>query len=89
VTAGRAHLTLTRAGTPAAPGAAGIAAVPRLLGFAGGFFVSIVRVGLSETPNYAEGYEAIFGKKKRSPRKDAPAARKGKPAAKKKARKKK
>jgi len=25
--------------------------------------VSIVRVGLAETKNFAEGYEAIFGKK--------------------------
>lgn len=25
--------------------------------------MSIVRVGLSETKNFAEGYEAIFGKK--------------------------
>jgi hypothetical protein len=25
--------------------------------------VSIVRVGLGETENFAEGYEAIFGKK--------------------------
>jgi hypothetical protein len=26
--------------------------------------VSIVRIGLAETKNFAEGYEAIFGKKK-------------------------
>jgi hypothetical protein len=26
--------------------------------------VSIVRVGLAETKHFAEGYEAIFGKKK-------------------------
>jgi hypothetical protein len=26
--------------------------------------VSIVRIGLSETKHFAEGYEAIFGKKK-------------------------
>ena len=26
--------------------------------------MSIVRVGLSETKHYAEGFEAIFGKKK-------------------------
>jgi hypothetical protein len=26
--------------------------------------VSIVRIGLSETKNYSEGYEAIFGKPK-------------------------
>ncbi len=28
--------------------------------------MSIVRVGLSETKKFAEGYEAIFGKKKTS-----------------------
>jgi len=27
-------------------------------------FVSIIRVGLAETKHFAEGYEAIFGKKK-------------------------
>jgi hypothetical protein len=27
-------------------------------------YVSIVRVGLAETQKFAEGYEAIFGKKK-------------------------
>jgi len=26
--------------------------------------VSIVRIGLAETKNFAEGYDAIFGKKK-------------------------
>jgi hypothetical protein len=26
--------------------------------------VSIIRVGLAETKNFAEGYDAIFGKKK-------------------------
>ena len=26
--------------------------------------MSIIRVGLGETKNFAEGYEAIFGKKK-------------------------
>jgi hypothetical protein len=30
----------------------------------GGIFVSIIRVGLGETKNFAEGYDAIFGKKK-------------------------
>jgi hypothetical protein len=30
----------------------------------GGTFVSIIRVGLAETKNFADGYEAIFGKKK-------------------------
>ena len=28
--------------------------------------MSIIRVGLAETKNFSEGYEAIFGKKKRS-----------------------
>ena len=28
--------------------------------------MSIVRVGLAETKNFAEGYEAIFGKKKQA-----------------------
>jgi len=32
--------------------------------------VSIVRVGLAETKNFAEGYEAIFGKKKDEKKKD-------------------
>jgi hypothetical protein len=36
--------------------------------------VSIVRVGLAETRNFAEGYDAIFGKKK------AATARAAKPA---------
>jgi hypothetical protein len=31
--------------------------------FEGGTFVSIVRVGLAETKHFAEGYDAIFGKK--------------------------
>jgi hypothetical protein len=39
-------------------------------------FVSIIRIGLAETKHFAEGYEAIFGKKK--PAK----AKKAKPAAK-------
>jgi hypothetical protein len=30
----------------------------------GGARVSIVRVGLSETKHFSEGYDAIFGKKK-------------------------
>jgi hypothetical protein len=30
----------------------------------GGTVVSIVRVGLSETKNFAEGYDLIFGNKK-------------------------
>lgn len=40
--------------------------------------MSIVRVGLAETKNFAEGYESIFGKKK------AGESKKSKPAAKKK-----
>jgi hypothetical protein len=31
--------------------------------YLGGVFVSIVRIGLAETKRFAEGYEAIFGKK--------------------------
>jgi hypothetical protein len=40
-------------------------------------FVSIVRIGLSETKKFAEGYEAIFGKKKKATqsKKAAPAAK--------------
>lgn len=38
--------------------------------------VSIVRVGLSETKNFAEGYDAIFGKKKAAkPKKAKPVAK--------------
>jgi hypothetical protein len=41
--------------------------------------VSIIRVALAETKNYAEGYDAIFGKKKEVPAKEAaPAAKKKK-----------
>ena len=29
-----------------------------------GVAMSIIRVGLAETKNFADGYEAIFGKKK-------------------------
>ncbi|GIW79050.1 MAG: hypothetical protein KatS3mg105_0857 [Gemmatales bacterium] len=48
--------------------------------------MSIVRVGLAETKNFAEGYEAIFGKKKSSAsKKSKPAeAKKKKPTKKKK-----
>ena len=31
--------------------------------------MSIVRIGLAETRNFAEGYDAIFGKKKAAPEK--------------------
>jgi hypothetical protein len=38
--------------------------------------MSIVRVGLAETKGFAEGYEAIFGKKKdEEQKKDEPSAR--------------
>ncbi len=47
--------------------------------------MSIVRVGLAETKGYAEGHDAIFGKRraaaKKAPAKKAP-AKKAKPAAK-------
>lgn len=54
--------------------------------------MSIVRVGLSESQQFAEGYDAIFSKKKggaaKPAAKKAPAA-KAKPAARKKPAKKK
>jgi hypothetical protein len=40
--------------------------------------VSIVRVGLAETKNFADGYDAIFGKKKTSEKKSEPKAEKAK-----------
>jgi hypothetical protein len=51
-------------------------------------FVSIIRVGLAETKNYGDGYDAIFGKKKAGKAKKATtakgsAAKKGKKAKKK------
>lgn len=46
--------------------------------------MSIVRIGLGETKNFAEGYDAIFGKKEKKSAKKA-----AKPQAKKKAKKKK
>jgi hypothetical protein len=52
-----------------------------------GLLVSIVRVGLSENKGFAEGYDAIFKKKKPAAKKSAPAAVK-KPAKKKPAKKK-
>jgi len=44
--------------------------------------VTIVRVGLGETKKFADGYDAIFGKKKSSASKKAktPAAKAKKPA---------
>lgn len=43
--------------------------------------MSIVRIGLAETKNFAEGYEAIFGKKKEAESKKpkTPAKKKKKP----------
>jgi len=35
--------------------------------------VSIIRVGLSETKHFADGYDAIFGKKKESQANKKPA----------------
>lgn len=49
--------------------------------------MSIVRVGLQETKGYAEGYEAIFGKKKAGAARK-PAAKVKKPAGKKPGKKK-
>ena len=52
--------------------------------------MSIVRVGLSETKNFAEGYDAIFGKKGAAKaRKAEDTAKSDKPKKKKTARKKK
>jgi hypothetical protein len=46
--------------------------------------VSIVRIGLAETKHFAEGYDAIFGKKKTTREKKPPArAKSGKQRAKK------
>lgn len=46
--------------------------------------MSIVRVGLAETKNFAEGYDAIFGKKKAVESKKTKAVAKGSTAQKKK-----
>ncbi len=51
----------------------------------GGRFVSIIRIGLAETKNFAEGYDAIFGKKKAAKK---PEAKEPEPEAAKKAAKK-
>ncbi|MBI3411822.1 MAG: hypothetical protein HY040_26115 [Planctomycetes bacterium] len=40
--------------------------------------MSIVRIGLAETKKFAEGYEAIFGKKKQNQEQLAPKAQKAK-----------
>jgi len=42
--------------------------------------VSIVRVGLAETKNFAEGYEAIFGKKNDAKKEEETAAATGEQA---------
>ena len=42
--------------------------------------VSIVRVGLAETKNFAEGYDAIFGTKKSAAPKKGKPSRTAKPA---------
>jgi hypothetical protein len=42
--------------------------------------VSIVRVGLSETEKFAEGWEAIFGKKEGAKRESGPKKAKGRAA---------
>ena len=50
--------------------------------------MSIVRVGLGETAKFAEGYEAIFGKRKPVANKDKSGKRRVASAKKKKSRKK-
>lgn len=45
--------------------------------------MSIVRVGMGENQKYSDGFNAIFGKKKSSAKKAAPAPAKAAPAAKK------
>jgi hypothetical protein len=54
-----------------------------------GDYVSIVRIGLAETKNYSEGYDAIFGKKKAAAAKPAKKPAPAKPATKPDAKKKK
>jgi len=51
--------------------------------------VSIVRIGLAETKNFSEGYEAIFGKKKATVSKKPKTVAKNSAAKKKKKAKKK
>jgi len=47
---------------------------PTYSNYTGGVPVSIVRIGLGETKNFAEGYEAIFGKKDEKKKADSAAA---------------
>ena len=49
--------------------------------------MSIVRVGLGETAKFAEGYEAIFGKRKPAAKKSSLTKKKASSAKKKKPRK--
>jgi len=51
--------------------------------------VSIIRIGLSETKHFSEGYDAIFGKKKAVQGKKAETSAKGATGKKKKKAKKK
>jgi hypothetical protein len=51
--------------------------------------VSIIRIGLAETKNFAEGFDAIFGKKKEAPAKKETTAAKSESGKKKKKGKKK
>lgn len=51
--------------------------------------MSIVRIGLSETKKFAEGYAAIFGPKKKKDEEVKPAEKEAKPAEAKKPAKKK
>ena len=48
----------------------------------GGYVVSIVRIGLAENKGFAEGYAAIFGKKKPAEKATEKVADKKAPAAK-------
>ncbi len=50
--------------------------------------MSIVRIGLAETKHFADGYEAIFGKKKNDEKKEQAAARTGSAKRKKKVKRK-
>jgi hypothetical protein len=53
----------------------------------GFFFMSIVRIGLAETKKFAEGYEAIFGKKNTAKESAQEPSAKRKTSAKKKSKK--
>ena len=50
--------------------------------------MSIVRIGLAETKNFSDGYDAIFGKKRTAAKKPAVKASKTKKPAARKAKKK-